>query len=202
MNVRYFYTLWILMTAIFAKIVEKRNGGEIMKKRNTMLGMGLLIAVLVLGIGYAFTAIDLTIGGTVNVSPDASNFKVLFSAAEAANTKDSATITDSDTNSITGEIIINSLVSVGDTATVTFTVKNDSDAGIGAVINKPVINKTTNGEYFEVTTDWDSADTTTIPSVTGNTKDLVVTVKLVKAPVDADIEGKFTVTLTANADAE
>ena len=71
-----------------------------------------------------------------------------------------------------------------------------------SVLGKPVITETANGDYFEVTTDWDAVDSTTIPSVTGNTKDLVVTVKLVKAPVDDDIAGTFTIELEANADAE
>ena len=173
-----------------------------MRKKNTLIGMGLLIAVLVLGVGYAFNAIELTIGGAVNVTPNDENFKVIFSNAVAASGSDTATITDSNSTSITGNIEINSLTSVGQSTTVTYTVKNNSNAGIKAVIAPPVITKTSSGEYFEVTTDWSTTADTEIPSVNGNTKDLVITVTLVKAPVDETIEGNFSISLTANAETE
>lgn len=49
-----------------------------MRKRNTFIGMILVIAVLVLGVGYAaLNGITLTLNGTVNVKANA-DFRVIF----------------------------------------------------------------------------------------------------------------------------
>ena len=40
--------------------------------------MVLVVAVLVLGVGYALTTIDLKVNGDITVSPDDSNFDVNF----------------------------------------------------------------------------------------------------------------------------
>ena len=49
-----------------------------MKKKKSFVALALVVAVLVLGVGYALTTIDLKVNGDITVSPDDSNFDVNF----------------------------------------------------------------------------------------------------------------------------
>lgn len=168
-----------------------------MKRKNTLVGMALLIAVLMLGVGYALDTRTLSIDGTVDVTASSENFKVEFTAASAADTSNTASVDTTDKTKAT--LTVTTLKSVGDTATATFTVSNNSAAGISANIPVPEIVENENGDYFEVTTDWTA--TTLLPTDGSNSKVMTVTVKLIKAPV-SDIEGKFTINLNATAETQ
>lgn len=161
-----------------------------MKKNKTLLGVALLIAVLMLGVGYALESRQLSLTGTATANPTDANFIVEFSSATANNTSDTATFTGT-----SATYTVNSLTEVGQTAVETFKIKNMSKAGINANITAGQIAKTDDGNYFEVTSD-----------LTGNTNVAIngeatytVTVKLIKAPVDAAATGTFTVGFTAEA---
>ena len=54
-----------------------------MKKRNTYVGLILLVAVLMLGIGYAATAQVLKVTGTATGVYSQENFNVVFESAKA-----------------------------------------------------------------------------------------------------------------------
>ena len=49
-----------------------------MKKKKSFVALALVVAVLVLGVGYALTTIDLKVNDDITVSPDDSNFDVNF----------------------------------------------------------------------------------------------------------------------------
>ena len=162
-----------------------------MKKNKTLLGVALLIAVLMLGIGYALSTTTLKVGGTVTVDPEQTNFVVKFTAAEDNNADaNEATIGDGTNATFT----VTSLKAVGDTAVATYTVTNNSAVGINAKIAAAtVVKETENSEYYTATAAF--ADGTDVLAK-GESATLTVTVKLDKAPVDA-ITGKFTVSFTA-----
>ena len=161
-----------------------------MRDRKALMIIALLIAVLVLGVGYALNTIGLDLIGTVNVDPDDANFSVEFVGAS----------TDGDVNEVAYTVdeavfTVNSLAVVGDEATATFTLKNKSKAGVNASIDA-VVEEMSNGEFYTPTIDW-ADDTLLKPN---EEKVMTVTVTLDKAPVTATIEGVFTVTLTATAE--
>lgn len=164
-----------------------------MKKNKTLLGVALLIAVLMLGVGYALQSRPLSLTGTATANPTDANFIVEFSSASANHASDTAEIDAADKTKAT--FTVTSLTEVGQTAVGTFKIKNMSNAGINANITAGQIAETDDGNYFEVTSD-----------LTGNTNVAIngeatytVTVKLIKAPVDAAATGTFTVGFTAQA---
>ena len=163
-----------------------------MRKNKTLLGVALLIAVLMLGVGYALTAKDFKVDGEVTVATDDTNFKVEFTAHQDDNA-DANTTTASGT---AATFTVTSLKSVGDKATATYTITNNSNVGINAEILTATAAKLTNGEYFTVTPKLTYADEDKILEV-GETATLTVEVKLDKAPVDAAVTGTFTVNFTA-----
>lgn len=161
-----------------------------MKKNKTLLGVALLIAVLMLGVGYALQSRQLSLTGTATANPTDANFIVEFSSAEANNTSDIATFTGT-----SATYTVNSLTEVGQTAVGTFKIKNKSNAGINANITAGQIAETDDGNYFEVTS---AIEDNTNVAVNGEAT-YTVTVKLIKAPVDEAATGTFTVGFTAQA---
>ena len=164
-----------------------------MKKKKSFIGLALIVAVLVLGVGYAISAIDLKVDGDVSVSPDDSNFAVEFTDATVDGTGNTATIG----NGHTATLDVKSLKSVGDTVTATYTITNKSKAGVAATLTEPAVAYTEGGTangYYEATATLGTTD----PLAAGTgTATLTVTVKLVKAPLE-DVTGKFNVTFKAN----
>ena len=166
-----------------------------MKKNKTLLGVALLIAVLVLGIGYALDTKDLQVGGDVTVATDDANFVVEFTHAEDDNaTANDATIDASDAK--LADFTVTSLTAVGDKAKATYTITNNSNVGINAEILEATATETSNGDYFAVTPTLKYSDDDKILEV-GETATLEVLVELTKAPVDAAVTGTFTVDFTA-----
>lgn len=161
-----------------------------MKRRNTYVGLVLLVAVLMLGIGYAaMSNITLNITGSASAVVDDENFKVLFVGTPEVSSSDvTATITDDHnaTLNVTG------LNAKGDKATVTYTVKNASE-DLSASIAVPNISNS-NSEYFTVTTDMNTQKTL----VAGDNTTITVTVELIKTPVDADQTANINISLVAS----
>ena len=161
-----------------------------MKKNKTLLGVALLIAVLMLGVGYALTSIPLTLNGTMNAATNDENFRVEFTDAEASNADDTATFT---TTSATYNV--KSLKTVGEKATATFTITNLSKAGINTNITANEAQVTDAGQYFKVTTNLENGQDVAV----NGTATYTVTVELVKAPVETAATGSFTVSFNAAA---
>lgn len=167
-----------------------------MKKRKSFVSLALLVAVLILGVGYAINSIDLKVNGDVSISADDSNFTVEFTEATVTGDGNTATIGDK----TTATLDVKSLKTVGDTITATYTITNKSKAGVSASLTEPTVAYTEGGTangYYEAT----AALGTTNAIAPNGTTTLTVTVKLVKAPLD-DVTGKFTVSFKANPVAE
>lgn len=163
-----------------------------MKKRNTYVGLILLVAVLMLGIGYAaLSNIPLQISGNATATLNDENFKVKFTGTPQVSDGDLVTAEiESDVTKAT--IYVDSFTKKGDSATATYTILNDSD-DLSASIGVPVITNT-NEEYFSVTTDIKSAVTVAAK----NTTTITVTVELIKTPIDTNQETEITIDLVAS----
>lgn len=172
------------------KIVFERNGGEIMKNKKTFIVLAVLIAVLMLGIGYAAVSnIALKIDGSATASPNADNFVVKFTDAQVG---DSATTTATVGDGKTATLTVTGLTAKGDTAEATYTVSNLSADLLADLTDDVITNDNT--EYFEVTTEFEP---TTLAAKTGTTT-IKVVVELIKTPIgDADVTANIDVDFTA-----
>ena len=163
-----------------------------MKNKKTFVGIALLILVLVLGIGYAAISKNLTIDGSATVTATNDNFKVAFTGETSVTGTDLATASATK-GAIEGTLSVTGLKKAGDEVTAKYEVDNQSN-GLNAnlAVSHEVKNDTEH--YFSVTS---SVEDSSI--AVGDTTNVVVTVKLLKTPVEnqtADID----VTLVATAD--
>ena len=144
-----------------------------MAQRNTLL-LVLILAVLLLGTAYAaLENITLNINGTVQATPDQSNFKVTFVGSPSSSGDGSATLQL--TSDTTATMNVYGLSVLGDKLTATFSIKNAS-SDLSAQLSSTVTNNNTT--YFKVTpvlttTDLEHGETTT----------LKVSVELIKTPI-------------------
>ena len=159
----------------------------------------LLAAAMMLSVGYAALTDVLDINGTADVDVGAVSKvfdeNVYFSAAVANRKEGEQTTTN--TASVNGDnkdkasFTINNLKTVGDSATVTFTIKNnntDLDADVD-----PELSETTKPEYFRIESDW-GGEARLIKA--GEEETYTVTVTLLKTPQET-ISGSFFIELTA-----
>ena len=161
------------------------------KNRRIAIISFVLVAILLLGIGFAQLTDVLTIGGSDN-SQEVFDGDVYFSNAVANVERVTASIDATDKDKATMTVKDYVLKEVGDEAIATFTVKSESDL---PVYLKPSVSND-NATYFNVYTTWDTTKTLE----PGQTVDITVTVKLIKTAV-ADQQMKFTVTLDASTTA-
>ena len=165
-----------------------------MKNKKSLLGLGLLALVLVLGVGYAVVSeVVLEFGGTATVA----NHALKVDIKEVTDSETTANVTHSitteghkakDTFSITG-------LTLGEEVTMTYTVDNH-ETDVDALIDKATI-EVSNSDFFEVTT-IDTLDNTAERN--GGTATFVIKVGLKQTPVTAEQStSEITVTVTASA---
>lgn len=111
-----------------------------MKNRKTVIVAFMLVAVLLLGIGYAALSDTLTIIGNAHIDIGAANTtfdeKVYFSDAKA--TSSTGTGATADVVSFTADdatFTANKLAVKGETSVFTFTIKNDSNVDAKVTVN-------------------------------------------------------------------
>lgn len=160
-----------------------------MKNKKSLLSLGILTLVLVLGVGYAVvSSVDLSVNGTAKVQ--GVDLKVAFNGTTEVSSKDKVTATATD-GSLTANITVKDLT-LNETVTATYTIKNTETDVDASLIQKSVAND--KDEYFQVTTDATTAKTISA----GGTTTVTVSVKLIKTPVlDADSTANIKVNLTA-----
>ena len=174
-----------------------------MKSRKKLIALIVIVAVLVLGIGYAVvSSINLTISGTAAMKSVDLNvgFNGTVSNDVTHATGATATGSNSGTSSVgvkTATISVSDLAQVGDYATVTYTVQNyetyvDATVYVSNITN----NKNT---FFEVTTDATGASAKKSVAKNNGTTTVTVTVKLIARPTTpADNTAAIEVELTAD----
>ena len=170
-----------------------------MKKRKTFIAMALVVAVLVLGVGYAaINNINLTVNGTGNVTAN-SDFTVAFDKAHTVVVTNGAAGTY--TNDLTATMTV-SLDSTNTVQTAVYKIDNKS-AELSANLEATVSNVDTDlDKYVNVTTAlYSDAECTTVlsgPVAKNETAYLKVTASLEKNP-SQDVNNKtFTITVTAS----
>ena len=159
-----------------------------MKNKKTFIVLAVLIAVLMLGIGYAnITEIPLSISGSASASGDQKNFIVEFT--EAAPYQNNAFVdvdaTKVNPDATTATMTVTGLTAKGDKAVATFTVKNksaDLSAELGAVtatLKEGEADAAAQTANFKITTDY----TEEVLAKDGEAT-FTVTVELLSTPID------------------
>ena len=170
-----------------------------MKNRKTVVVAFLLVAVMLLGVGYAALADELELGGTVAVKvedvSDAFEADIYFSKVISGDGCE-ATIHDAENGDVKdgGTITVkaNAIKEVGGEVIATYTIKNDGD--LDATVT-PKLLQNSNEEFFDIYSDWQST-AQIIPAKSSKT--ITVTVKLLKVPT-ATTGCSFNIELTATA---
>lgn len=164
-----------------------------MKNKKSLLSLGILVLVLVLGVGYAVvSAVDLTFGGTATV-------KSADLAVDICSASDVSTVT---TN---GAKVVHTLTAHSDKAsfeisemvlneevTITYVVKNH-ETDVAAKLTEDTALTNSNTEYFQASYSISNPNI----AADGETT-VVVKVKLIKTPVvEADGTAKIDFVLNA-----
>ncbi len=183
------------------------------RRKNSKIMLGLLIAVVALGVGYAaITGVNLLINGSASIKSNG-NFSVRFVrpiASETAidnaqenaitisgyNADESAMNVSEMSASVTDDthatFAVGALDTVGEYVDFTYTVVNESDEGIDAALSLEVADENDLADYFEIT------KSVAKNRITSNeTTTVTVRIKLVGQPKVSDAEATFKVTLTA-----
>lgn len=175
-----------------------------MKKKNVFLSVALLIAVLLLGVGYAVTTTSLKVEGSATVTESGTGLNVKFTNVTADTTlyDDNNNVLASstaniDANDSTKAVMSVTLTNVKNAQEVTFEVTNASQTGINALIKKDNVKiykhgttETFSSNYFSVT-----HNVSDIELASGNKTTFIIKVELIKAVIGADVEESFDVVL-------
>jgi hypothetical protein len=177
-----------------------------MRNRKTVITAFILVAVMLMAVGFAALTDNLIIAGEANSNTTKAQAQweqdIYFSAAQAksttgtSGTADEASVGTSNNDHANYKVF--SLARSGEKAVFVFTIKNDGNTGYAANITIDSGYPTnTNEEYYKVTYSYGASGTDyTVPA--GGTLDVTVTVELIKDP-DTNLNGQFTLNLTATS---
>lgn len=177
-----------------------------MKNRKTVVVAFLLVAAMLLGIGYANLTTTLTIIGNahVDIAQAEVNFdnKVYFSEARLGVSTGTGGTADeiSANNTDDATYVVNTLATKGEKSEFIFTIQNDSNVPVKISVEPKKLsgaenNTNSNPTIFKVTYTY-ANDDMTIKS--GESMEVKVTVEIVEAVTKAT-SGTFTIELTATA---
>lgn len=165
-----------------------------MKNKKSLLALGLLALVLVLGVGYAaVTAVGLNFEGTATVGE--ADLRVdIESVTEVSTVTDDtkATVEHSLTSHGNADKFTISGMNLNEEVTITYTVKNH-ETDVAANLTEAVALTNTNSQYFNAT-----YSITTPELAAGAETTVVVKVKLVKTPV-VEANNSTTISFKLNA---
>lgn len=151
-----------------------------MKSKKTLMILGVIIAVLVLGIGYAtISNINLTINGKANAVVSDSDFVVQFDTTHTVglsteetvtyNSESKAVVAGSYTNTTTATMTVY-LDSDHKSASATYKIDNKSEE-LSATLESTVTGVTgTYADYFTVTKTWVDSSGAEVTFTEGETK--------------------------------
>ena len=176
-----------------------------MKKRRLAIVSFVLLACLVMGIGYAALTANLTINTNIGISYDTSNYSVVFTAAEVSNTStaaaaNSTVATANNTAAMTIDVAKGILKKVDDTVVIVATITNKSTS-YDAIIKTPTVGTNeTLKDYVTVTCVLNETDDATYKTLApSGTTTVTVTVKMIALPVsDIDLTN-ITITIPTDA---
>ncbi len=176
-----------------------------MKKRRLAIVSFVLLACLVMGIGYAALTANLTINTNIGISYDTSNYSVVFTAAEVSTAStaaaaNSTVATANDTAAMTIDVAKGILKKVDDTVVIVATITNKSTS-YDAIIKTPTVGTNeTLKDYVTVTCVLNETDDATYKTLApSGTTTVTVTVKMIALPVsDIDLTN-ITITIPTDA---
>lgn len=170
-------------------------------KRNKVSKTGIIVAILLLAIGFATVSTVLYINGVINIGPNTQDFedKVIFKSASVGDGQGTAEITD---NGKSIKFVTQVMKSINEVSTLTYTIENGSqyDAVIGeltCVAKKDDPNAGLIGTYVTITPANALKDTELKSGATSDSD--TVTVKMIKSYAgDNDKTVEFTCTLNVD----
>ena len=174
-----------------------------MKNRKTVVVAFLLVAVMLLGVGYAALTDTLTIIGNAHIDVDTANKtfdeKIYFSNSAASSSTGTGTKADVASHSDDdATYTANKLAVVGEKSVFTFTIKNDSNVDAIITVNSTKLSgdgNPSNSNADKFTVDYSYPDGMEIAK-NGGTIDVIVTVT-VREPVTSATSATFGIELTA-----
>lgn len=181
----------------------------------------MLIAVVVLGIGYAAISTTLTVNGNASGIVNNKNFKIGFTGTptaayydgndqpiiQTAEKKAEATIVTTETSAagtyLKATFNVTNFESAGEYAVFTYEITNESE-DIDAILSKPVIATISNPTYFGISAVIEGMGeeenaTITLGTEENNKATLTVTASLDKNIVDSNQSCTFEITIAAAA---
>lgn len=181
-----------------------------MKNRKTVIVTFLLIAALLLGVGYAALTDTLTIIGNAHIDIDAANKafddNLEFTDAVVVTARCTGTGTTDDVCSFTADdatFTANKLARVGEVAVFKFTITNESNLDAKITINDKKLSgalnpSNSNSDKFTVTYAYEENGAASDMQIAaqGGTMDVIVTVTVAKA-IDVATSATFGIELTA-----
>lgn len=176
-----------------------------MKNRKFVVVAFLLVAVMLLGVGYAALTDTLTIIGNAHIDIDTANKtfdeKVYFSDAEATSSTGSGTTADiASCTADDATYTVNKLATVGQKSVFTFTITNDSNVDALISVGEKKLSgdvNPSNSNTDKFTVEYAYPDGMKITK-NGGTIKVVVTVT-VREPVTAATSATFGIELTATS---
>lgn len=177
-----------------------------MKKTKSTFTALLVLAMLVLGIGYAAATTTLRINGTLGATADNDNFKVKFTTSTnqepvVASESVEPAITTGVTSDTLATFSVTGFTCMGDSVVLEYVVKNES-ADLAASVTATDLATFTNDEYFSVVSSFADNSVVKTKTIDAQSQDtLYVTVTCIKTPI-ADVANATTtgiVELTATA---
>lgn len=165
-----------------------------MKKKRTLTVVAMVLAVLMLGVGYAaISEINLNITGNATASPNADQYVVKFVSGSAkdvtVNKPNHISVTPGVTDNLNATIQVTGMKAKGESVTVQYTIANES-ADLSAALSVDV------GDGV--------SDKFTITPVLGSellkkdsTTTLTVTITLNETPISGELTTSVPVTVTA-----
>ena len=159
-----------------------------MSKTSKIIIAAILVAMLLLGIGYAaIQSVTLNIAGTAAADPNQENFKVMFTGTPEVS--DEEHVTASITDDINATINVSGLTKKGEIVSATYTVQNAS-TDLSADLSVATTNSNT--EFFTL-----SSKLAKTSLIAGEATTVTVTVEMTKTPLAESVSSTIGVQLTA-----
>ncbi len=166
------------------------------KSKNNFIKLSVLVAIVLVGVAYAAITTNLTVSGSTSVKGNSSNFSnnVIFASATASSGS-TASIDTTDKHIIT--FTTAELKAVNDEATLTYTIKNESNYGASISAVTCSSNDTSFSTYVTAT----PSRSTTLTLAKGATSSAeTVKIKMIKTYAQTTVKSMtFTCTMTATA---
>lgn len=163
--------------------------------KNKKIKLGVILAILVLGVAYAAFSVNFTINGTAKINGDSSNFNtnVIFDSVSASSGATATLSNDKKTITFTTP----EFTTVGTTATLTYKIKNTSNYGASVTKLTCTSSDSAFATYLTATPSR-TANLTVAKGATSNAETL--TVAMAKSYPDATAKSiTYTCTMTATA---